>query len=96
MSTGWYFPCIRLHWLTTARAFDHQFLVEERRKLVQERIRFAQRLTAHLKLYFPQVLGWFGEISSQIAGDFLERWPTLERLQKVKPHHGPTFFRGTQ
>ena len=69
-----------------------QFLVEERRKLVQERIRFAQRLTAHLKLYFPQVLGWFGEISSQIAEDFLERWPTLERLQKVKPTTVLRFF----
>jgi hypothetical protein len=30
------------------------FLVEERRKLVNERIRFTQRLNAHLKLYFPQ------------------------------------------
>jgi transposase len=76
----------------TAETRTLQFLVEERRKLVQERIRFAQRLTAHLKLYFPQVLGWFGEISSQIAGDFLKRWPMLERLQKVKPTTVQRFF----
>src|SRR6516164_7870755 len=32
------------------------FLVEERRQTVNERIRQSQRLTACLKLYFPQVL----------------------------------------
>jgi len=60
------------------------FLVEERRKLVHEKSRYSNRLTAHLKLYFPQVLDWFAEVSSEIAGDFLERWPTLERLQRAR------------
>jgi transposase len=69
-----------------------QFLVQERRKLVEEKLRFSQRLSAHLKLYFPQVLSWFGEISSQIAGRFLERWPTLEQVQKAKPATLQRFF----
>ena len=69
-----------------------RFLVEERRKLVNERIRFAQRLTAHLKLYFPQVLNWFSDISSQIAEHFLERWPTLEAAQKAKAKTLERFF----
>jgi hypothetical protein len=63
------------------------FLVEERRKLVNERGRFAQRLNAHLKLYFPQVLNWFCDISSQIAVHFLELWPTLQTVDKAKTKH---------
>jgi transposase len=69
-----------------------RFLVEERRKLVNERIRFSQRLTSHLKLYFPQVLNWFCDISSQIAEDFLERWPTLEAVQKAQTKTLERFF----
>jgi transposase len=69
-----------------------RFLVEERRKLVNERIRFSQRLNSHLKLYFPQVLNWFCDISSQIAEHFLERWPTLEALQKAKTKTLERFF----
>jgi transposase len=69
-----------------------QFLVEERRKFVQEKIRLSQRLTSHLKLYFPQVLNWFADISSEIAGHFLERWPTLERSQTAKVKTLERFF----
>jgi transposase len=61
-----------------------QFLVEGRRKLVSDKTRYSNRLTACLKMYFPQVLDWFSEVSSQIAGDFLERWPTLEKLQRAR------------
>src|SRR3954470_16976799 len=46
----------------TAETRTLRFLVEERRKLVNERIRFSQRLNSHLKLYFPQVLNWFCDI----------------------------------
>jgi transposase len=62
-----------------------QFLVEARRKFVNDKTRYANRLTAHLKMYFPQVLVWFSEVSSQIMGDFLDRWPTLAQLQRAKP-----------
>ena len=69
-----------------------QFLVEGRRKLVNDKTRYSNRLTASLKMYFPQVLDWFAEVSSQIAGDFLERWPTLEKLQRARPDTLRTFF----
>jgi transposase len=69
-----------------------RFLVEERRKLVDERIRFTQRLCAHLKLYFPQVLNWFCDMSSQIAENFLERWPTLKNVQKARTGTLQRFF----
>ena len=69
-----------------------RFLVEERRKLVNERIRFSQRLNSHLKLYFPQVLNWFCNMGSQIAEEFLERWPTLEAVQRAKAKTLERFF----
>ncbi len=62
-----------------------QFLVEARRKLVDERTRLSNRVTALLKQYFPQILKWFGVPSSPLAGALLQRWPTLEQLQKARP-----------
>jgi transposase len=76
----------------TAETRTLQFLVEGRRKLVNDKTRYSNRLTAYLKMYFPQVLEWFSEVSSQIAGDFLERWPTLQKLQKARPDTLRTFF----
>jgi transposase len=69
-----------------------QFMVEGRRKLVNDKTRYSNRLTACLKMYFPQVLAWFNEVSSQITGDFLERWPTLQKLQKARPDTLRTFL----
>jgi transposase len=60
------------------------FLVEERRKIVDQKTACTNRLTAHLKMYFPQALNWFGEIGSPIAVAFLERWPTLAAIQKAR------------
>ncbi len=61
-----------------------QFLVEDRRKLVDERTRISNRLTDYLKLYFPQMLDWFDQVRSPLMVDMLERWPTLEELQRAK------------
>jgi transposase len=69
-----------------------QFLVEERRKLVHEKTRYSNRLTSHLKMYFPQVLDWFDEIGSNITAEFLERWPSLSKLQRAKPITIKHFF----
>jgi len=71
-----------------------QFLVEERRKLVDEKTRNSHRITAHLKMYFPQALDWFDEIGSNIAVEFLERWPSLDQLQRARPATIERFFIG--
>jgi hypothetical protein len=47
-----------------------QFLVEGRQKFVHEKVRYSNRLTAYLKMYFPQVLDWFSAVDSAIIGDF--------------------------
>jgi hypothetical protein len=67
------------------------FLVEERRRLVHEKTRYSNRIAAHLKMYFPQVLHWF-DVGSTMAADFLQRWPSLEQLQRAKPITIECFF----
>ena len=68
-----------------------QNLVEERRKLVDEKTEQINRLTSHLKIYFPQILDWL-DLDTELACALLERWPTLEELQKVPPAKLRTFF----
>jgi len=70
-----------------------QNLVEERRKLVDEKTAQTNRLTNHLKIYFPQILDWFEHLDSELVCALLERWPTLEELQKVPPAKLRSFFR---
>lgn len=61
-----------------------QYLVEHRRRLVNDRTRISNRMTALLKSYFPQVLQWFDDICTTLVCDFLASWPTLEAIKKVK------------
>lgn len=60
-------------------------LVEYRRHLVDEQTGLSNRLTDLLKLYFPQALAWAGELTTVQACDFLERWPTLAKVQQTAP-----------
>ena len=53
------------------------FLVEERRQTVDEKTRANLRLTDCLKLYFPQVLRWFDDVTSPLVGDLLRSAGTL-------------------
>jgi hypothetical protein len=70
-----------------------QNLVEERGKLVDEKTEQINRLTSRLKIYFPQMLDWFDRLDREAACALLERWPTLQELQKVPPAKLRTFFR---
>jgi transposase len=69
-----------------------QFQVENRRKLVDERTAVSNRLTDSLKMYFPQILRWFEDVSSALVGDLLVHWPTLADLQQAKPRTLQKFF----
>jgi hypothetical protein len=66
--------------------------VEERRKLGNEHTRQVQVLIYWLKQIFPQILGWFDEMSSPLVGDLLKRWPELPKLQKASKKTLRTFF----
>lgn len=68
-------------------------LVEDRRALVDDRVRVTNRLTAALKAYFPQVLGWFRDKETAVFAAFVERWPTLDEAQRARKDTLATFFR---
>jgi transposase len=61
-----------------------QMLVEYRRRLVNDRSRLVNRLTSILKGYFPEVLPWTGDLTKQLACDFLRKWPTMQAVKKAK------------
>lgn len=64
-----------------------QLLVEARRRFVADQVRLTNRLRATLKNYFPQGLELVGDdLSSPMACAFVQKWPTLEAAQKIKPH----------
>jgi transposase len=69
-----------------------QILTEQRRRMVNEKTRQGLRLTDCLKTYFPQVLTWFGKVSSPLVGALLEQWPTLGELQRQHPGTLRQFF----
>jgi len=69
-------------------------LTEQRRKLVDERTRQSNRLTAWLKLYYPQPLDWIDDIDSPLGCDLLQRWPTLQQLQRASAPVLRRFFTG--
>lgn len=60
-----------------------QLLVEARRDAVDDKTRYLQRLTAQLKMFFPQVLDWFSTVDTVVVGQLLQKWPTLEDLQRA-------------
>ena len=78
--------------LDTVETRTLQFLVEDRRKAVDEKTRLTNRLTDMLKRYFPQIPHWFDDVASPLVGDLLERWPTLQELQKARPETLRRFF----
>jgi len=69
-----------------------RLLVEQRRRLINDRTRISNRLTAQLKSYFPQVLDWFPDLCTLLVCDLLTRWPTLTALQKARPATLLKFF----
>jgi transposase len=70
-----------------------RYLVEHRRRLVDDRTRVSNRMTSLLKGYFPQVLEWFPDIRTALVCDFLSRWPSLNTLHRVRRGTLLKFFR---
>ena len=70
-------------------------LNEERRKFVDWRTKLLLRLQALLKGYFPQALELLaGNLTSQLACDFIEKWPRLDALKRAKPQTLRAFYYG--
>ena len=69
------------------------YLVEYRRKLVSDKVRYSNRLTTALKHYYPQVLEWMTTHDSRLFCDFLDRWPTLLSAKRARRSSLEKFFR---
>lgn len=68
-------------------------LVEKRRRLVEDRLRFSNRLTSALKTYFPQAVEWFSHKETFVFCAFIARWPTLKHLKRARQSTLERFFR---
>jgi transposase len=66
--------------------------VEQRRQLVDLKTALTHQLSSHLKLYFPQALDWAGDLDTLQACDFLQRWPTLQAVQKARSTQLEKFY----
>lgn len=69
-----------------------QILVEQRRQWVDQRTALSNQLTQALKLYFPQLLRWTNDVTSEMTGALLGRWPTLQSLQAARAQTLRDFF----
>lgn len=68
------------------------YLVEQRRKLVEDRRRFSNRLINTLKQYYPHLLDWFSHRGSGLFCDFITRWPNLQKVKRARPETLRKFF----
>jgi transposase len=68
-------------------------LVEQRRELVNDRVRITNRLRNALKQYYPQTLEWFEDIDTPLFCTFINRWPTLAQVKRARPSTLERFFR---
>ncbi len=70
-------------------------LVQDRRRIVDQRTALANELKATIKQYFPLVLRLTPyRMHAQFVCRLLLKWPTLEKLQAVKPTTLRKFFYG--
>ena len=67
-------------------------LVEQRRNLVDDRVRITNRMRSALKQYYPQILEWFERIDTPLFCDFIGRWPTLEQVKRARRSTLARFF----
>ena len=70
-----------------------QLLVEGRREAVDEKTRCLNRLTAQLKMFFPQMLEWFSTPDAVVVVRLLQRWSTLDALQRAPTRQVTRFLR---
>ena len=70
-----------------------QYLVEQRRRFVDDRVRYTNRLGIALKQYYPQALDWFADQDTVLFCDFILRWPTLMQVKRARKATLVNFFR---
>jgi hypothetical protein len=59
------------------------FLVEHRRKVVDDKQRVVNQMINAIKQYYPQANEWFCKKDTHIFCGFIARWPTLQQAKKA-------------
>lgn len=67
-------------------------LVQVRRDLVNRRTQVLNQITSLLRDYYPQAIELVGDLNSDLALDFLDRWPDLISLKAAKPSTIKRFY----
>ena len=67
-------------------------LVQARRDIVDRRTQVLNQLTSLLKGYYPQALELVGDLHTELALDFLSRWPDLISLKASRPSAIKRFY----
>jgi transposase len=67
-------------------------LVEQRRKIMNDRIRTTNRLRNASKQYYPQALDWFDHIDTPLFCDFMKQWSTLVQVKRARRTTLEKFF----
>ena len=67
-------------------------LVEQRRRIMNDRVRITNRLRNALKQYYPQVLDWFDHIDSPLFCAFIRQWPSLAQAKRARRATLERFF----
>jgi transposase len=60
-----------------------KLLLEDRDRLVKEKVRISNQLTNTLKDYFPQAIDAFGSITNKSALEFLKRFDTFQQAKSL-------------
>ena len=67
-------------------------LVEQRRRLINDRVRITNRLRNALKQYYPQALDWFDHINTPLFCAFIQQWPSLTQVKRARRTTLEKFF----
>ncbi len=67
-------------------------LVEQRRRLMNDRVRITNRLRNALKQYYPQALDWFEHIDTPLFCAFIRQWPSLTQVKRARRATLEKFF----
>jgi transposase len=67
-------------------------LVEQRRRLMNDKVRITNRLRNALKQYYPQALDWFDHIDTPLFCAFIRQWPSLAQAKRARRPTLEKFF----
>lgn len=67
----------------SAPAQELKLMTQDHQRLVQHQSRLLNQLGVTLKEYYPRPLEVFGDLSTEVALDFLKQYPTPEALLKL-------------